>query len=416
MAAPERAVASTPLAPLGPGMAALTLALLLGLQPIATDLVLPALPALATDLNASMPTVQLTMSALILAFGLAQLVWGPVADRVGRRPVLLAALALFALATVGATLANQVAQVVGWRVAQGASLAAVVVCGRAMVRDLYEPVEGAMVMARALGGLGLIAISSPVLGGLLVATWGWRASLAAMGVIAAIVGLFVFWRVPESRRPPPVTTSFPAPLWRQAGAVLRHPGFRAWTLLVACSYGGIFTFLAASGFVLIGQLGLSPAAAGLWMATPSTAYIVGTLICRRWIPVLGLASAARRASWFSLAAALGMLLTAIFEWNHAPLVMAPMWLYGLGHGVINPCGQTGAMAAFPRAAGLAAAMSGFMAAAAAFAIGLWLGQALDPGAGQVMRVFAATIAACALAVFALAHTLVHRDGGRLQAG
>ena len=88
--------------------AALVLTLLMGLQPLTTDLMLPALPALAADLHASMAPVQLTMAALILGFGLAQLVWGPVADRVGRRPVLLLGLALYALASVGAALAGHV--------------------------------------------------------------------------------------------------------------------------------------------------------------------------------------------------------------------------------------------------------------------------------------------------------------------
>ena len=130
--------------------AAGVLALLMGLQPITTDLMLPALPALAADLHAPMAPVQLTMSALILAFGLAQLVWGPVADRVGRRPVLLLGLALYTLASLGAAQAGSVMAVVVWRALQGAAMSAAVVCARAMVRDLYEPQEGAMVMARAL--------------------------------------------------------------------------------------------------------------------------------------------------------------------------------------------------------------------------------------------------------------------------
>ena len=141
--------------------AALVLTLLMGLQPLTTDLMLPALPALAADLHASMAPVQLTMAALILGFGLAQLGWGPVADRVGRRPVLLRGLALYALASVGAALSDQVMAVVAWRAVQGAAMSAAVVCARAMVRDLYEPREGAMVMARALTGLGLVAIVSP---------------------------------------------------------------------------------------------------------------------------------------------------------------------------------------------------------------------------------------------------------------
>lgn len=389
-----------------PVFASFVLALLMGLQPITTDLMLPALPALGSDLQAPMAAVQLTMSALILAFGLAQLVWGPVADRVGRRPVLLSALALYALASLGASLASHVAQVVGWRAAQGAAMSAVVVCGRAMVRDLYEPQQGAMVMARALTGLGLVAIASPVVGGALVTAWGWRAAVAAMGVAALAVGLLVAWRVPESARALRPDATRLGPLLRQAGAVLAHPSFRAWSLLVGCSYGGIFIFLASSGFVLIKVLGLGTGVAGAVMATTSVGYIGGTLLCRRWIPRLGLAGATLRASRFTMAAAVALAVLAITDARHVLAVMLPMWLFALGHGVNNPCGQTGSVAPFPQAAGLASALSGFVTAVVAFGIGLWLGHALD---GSV-RPFATGLLVCALGSLTVAWTLVRRLG------
>jgi len=394
-----------------PAFASFVLAMLMGLQPITTDLMLPALPAMAADLAAPMTAVQLTMSALILAFGLAQLVWGPVADRFGRRPVLLCALALYAVASLGATFAGHVAQVVGWRAAQGAAMSAVVVCGRAMVRDLYEPHQGAMVMARALTGLGLVAIASPIVGGLLVSHIGWRAAVAAMGVAGLLVTAVIALRVPESARALRRDATHPGPLLRQARAVLSHPGFRAWSLLVACSYGGIFVFLAASGFVLIRVLGLGVPLAGAVMSTSSVAYISGTLLCRRWIPRHGLAGASLRASRFTMAAALALALLAITDDRHVLAVMLPVWLFALGHGVNNPCGQTGSVAAFPHAAGLTSAMSGFVTAIAAFGIGLWLGHALD----GTVRPFALTMLACALGSLLMTWTLVRRHGERLSA-
>lgn len=392
------------------GFAALVLALLLGLQPVTTDLMLPALPALAADLQAGMAPVQLTMSALILAFGLAQLVWGPVADRVGRRPVLLLGLGLYALASLGAALAGSVMAVVVWRALQGAAMSAAVVCARAMVRDLYEPQEGGMVMARALTGLGALAIASPLLGGVLVHQFGWRAAVGAMGVVGAAIGLFIALRVPETaqhRRPEATQIG---PLLRQIGHTLGHPGFRAWAALVSCSYAGLYVFLAGSGFVLIGVLKLAPSAAGAVMSTCSIAYIAGTLLCRRWIPRLGLAGAVGRGAWFTLAACVAMVMLA---GNHHPsvlAVMAPVWLYALGHGIHMPCGQAGAVGPFPQAAGLASALAGFVTAAAAFGIGLWLGRALD----GTVRPFALGMAGAALLTVAVAWTLVRRHGERLK--
>ena len=410
MPAPTAAAGAAPAARLSPGFAALVLALLMGLQPITTDLMLPALPAMAADLHAGMAPVQLTMSALIMAFGLAQLVWGPVADRIGRRPVLLGGLALYTAASLGATLAGEVATVVAWRALQGAAMSAVVVCARAMVRDLYEPHEGAMVMARALTGLGLVAIASPLVAGVLVTAWGWRAAVAGMGVAGAATALFVLLRLPETapaRRPE--SMRFEA-LWAQWGRTLRHPAFRAWAVLVGCSYGGIYIFLAASGFVLIGVLGLPPTQAGAVMSTCSIAYVSGTLLCRRWIPRWGLAGAVRRAAWITTAAGLGLAALAVTDTRSVWAMMVPVWLYALGHGVHNPCGQTGAVAPFPRAAGLASALAGFVTALVAFGIGLWLGRALD----GTMRPFAIGMATAAGLTVLVARTLVRRHGERLQ--
>ena len=412
--APASAAPSAPApaaALLSPGLAALVLALLMGLQPVTTDLMLPALPALATDLRAPMAPVQLTMSATILAFGLAQLLWGPVADRVGRRPVLLAGLAMYLAASIGAALAGEVMQVVAWRVVQGAAMSAAVVCARAMVRDLYEPGEGAMVMARALSGLGLLAIASPLLGGALVAAFGWRAAVAAMAVFAAALSLFVAFKLPETalQRHPDATRL--RPLLRQIGLTLGHPAFRAWALLAGCSYVGIFVFLASAGFVLIGVLGLAPGRAGLVMCGMSSSYIAGTFLTRRWLPRLGLVRTVARGAVISLCAAAALALLAFTDQRSVWAVMLPCALYALGHGVHMPCGQVGAVAPFPKSAGLASALAGFTAAVAAFFSGLWLGQALD----GTVRPLAIGMGSAALCSALLALTLVRRDGGRLQA-
>lgn len=399
------------------GFAAGVLALLLGLQPVTTDLMLPALPALAAGLQAPMAQVQLTMSALILAFGLTQLVWGPVADRFGRRPVLLLGLVLYTVASLGAALAGSVAAVVLGRVLQGAALSAVVVCGRAMVRDLYEPQQGGMVMARALTGLGMVAIIGPLAGGALVAAFGWRAAVAAMGLVGAATGVFIALKLPETARHRRPEATQPGPVLRQISATLRHPGFRAWAALVACTYGGLFVFLAGSGFVLIGALGLPPLQAGAVMSTCAMAYIAGTLLCRRWIPPLGLAGAVGRAAWITLAACAALLLLARQADPSVLMVMAPVWLYALGHGVHMPCGQTGVVGPFPQAAGLVSALAGFAMSVMAFGIGWWLGVALAPGAtgaAGTVQAFALGMAAAALATVVVAWTLVRHHGDQLQ--
>lgn len=374
----EATAEPTPTA-IGARTAAFMLVLLLGLQPVTTDVMLVALPALSSGLQAGMAPVQLTMSALILAFGVAQLVWGPVADRYGRRPVLLAGLAIYLASAIAAAAAATIAQVVIARIVQGAAMSAAVVCARAMVRDLYLPRDGALVMARALGGLGLLAIASPLFGGLLVAHFGWRAAPGAMAAIGAVALALVGWRLPETiRQRRPDATRW-RPLVDQTRRIVAHPGFRAWAILVSCAYGGLFVYLSGSAFVLIRVLGLSAATAGALISLVSVCYIVGTLIARRWIARHGLAGAVKRAAGFSVAAGLLFLAEALLEWRHPAAVIGPMFVFALGHGVHQPCGQTAAVAPFPHAAGLASALAGFATAIVAFAVGLWLGVALEGG-------------------------------------
>jgi DHA1 family bicyclomycin/chloramphenicol resistance-like MFS transporter len=390
-----------------PQTAALALALLLGLQPVMTDLYLPALPLLARELAAPMSATQLTMSALILAFGLAQLVWGPVADRYGRRPVLLGNLSLLLLASLAATTASHIGWLIVWRAAQGATMAAAVVCARAMVRDLYEPSQGTHVMSLGLSGLGLLAICAPLCGGVLATALGWRSALAAVACFAAIVLVFVWRALPETLAARDLRALHGPTLAGNVGQVLRHPTFRAWAFLVTATYSGLFTLLAASSFAYIDVLGLTPAQYGLAMASGSLSYVLGTFFCRRWLLRMGLLGAVRRGAVFTLAGAMGMSLCA---WAPSlasvPLLLGAQWLYVFGHGIHQPCGQAAAVGPFPQMAGVASALAGCLLALTAFAVGLWLGQAMD----GTLRPMASGIAFWGVVTAAIAWTLVQRHG------
>ncbi len=392
------------LARMSHAMAALALSLLLGLQPVTTDVYLPALPMLTRALGAPMSQAQMTMSALILAFGIAQMVWGPVADRIGRRPVLLAGLSLYVAASIGCLLAGDIGALVAWRVLQGAALAAAVVCARAIVRDLFEPLEGAQVMALALSGLGVIAIIGPLLGGVAASAFGWRGALAVVASAGALTLAFVAWRVPETlpaRHPdaPPPSTLL-AEWWR----IARHPVFISWTLLVACTYGGLFTLLAASSFAYIDVLGLSPVAYGAAMATGSLSYLASTILCRRWIARHGMTGAVRRGAAFSLAGGALMAAAAGAGLHAVWAVLVPHCLFAFGHGIHQPCGQAGVVGPFPRAAGAASALAGLVLALVAFGVGRWLGVALD----GTLRPMAYTLAFWAVATCAVAWGPVQR--------
>jgi DHA1 family bicyclomycin/chloramphenicol resistance-like MFS transporter len=409
-AAPPSASPS-PSQALSPTLAALAIALLLGLQPVTTDLYLPALPLLTAELHAPMSAAQLTMSLVLLAFGFGQLLMGPLSDRFGRKPILLAGLALHTAASLGCATAPTIDTLIAFRALQGLGLAASVVCARAMVRDLYEPREGAHVMTWALTGLGVLALASPLLGGWLTAHSGWRAPLGAVAAVALLTLVFVAWRVPETCVQRDARALHPGTLARSLASVMRHPAFRAWAALVSATYGGLFLLLAGSSFVYIGVLGLSPWGYGLAMASASLSYMAATFYCRRLLARHGLAGAVRRGALFTLAGGLGMAGLALADQRELAGVLLAHWLYNFGHGIHQPCGQAGAVGPFPRMAGVASALAGFLLALVAFAVGLWLGRALDGS----LRPLGLGLAFFALATAGIAWTLVQRHGERFEA-
>lgn len=389
-----------------PGVVVLMLTLLLGIQPITTDLYLPSLPTLARELNAGVSAVQLTLSALIICFGVAQLVCGPLADRFGRRPVLLAGLALYTIASVLSALAPSIEWLIAWRALQGAAMAAAVTCGRSIVRDLFEPHEGARVMSRSLTGLGVIAMLSPLVGGMLVQWVNWHAALMVLALFGAGTLAYVAWRFEETApRLNPQATQW-RPLLRNWASVASHPAFRAWAALLSLTYGGLFLFLAGSSFVFIDVLGTSRVGYGAIMASNCVAYIAGTVLCRRLLGSRGLRGTVRVAAVFTLGGGLGMALLSLAGVIGVWAIIVPQWLFAIGHGLHQPCGQVGAVGPFPEKAGTAAALSGFVMMLTSFAVGLWLGQNLN---GTVYPLTLG-MGAFSCGVALVAWTLVQRHG------
>lgn len=408
MSVPSAAIGPQQAQAVPPGLAILVLALLLSIQPVTTDLYLPALPALTRGLGASVASAQLTLSALLLAFGCSQLVWGPLSDRYGRRPVLLAGLALYALASLGAVLAPSMDLLVAWRTAQGLAMGAVVMCARAIVRDLYTPLAGARAMSKAFTGLGLVACLCAPLGSLLTEWLGWRAALLVLTAYAVATLAVVALRLPETlgRRNPQALR--PATLVATWALVLRTPTFWAFSLLTTASYGGLFTFLAASSFVYLEVLGTSRTQYGLTLLSTAAAYLLGTLLCRRLLARHGLKRTVAIAGLLSASGGLLMLLAAALGWHSVAALLPPFYLFMLGHGIHQPCGQSGAVGPFPQAAGVASALNGFMMMLAAFAIGRWLGWALDGSVWPLVH----GVALWSVLLAAIAWTLVQRHAPR----
>jgi DHA1 family bicyclomycin/chloramphenicol resistance-like MFS transporter len=233
-------------------------------------------------------------------------------------------------------------------------------------------------MSQALTGLGVIACACAPLGGLLTDHWGWRPALMVLALFGLVTWVLLALKFKETLAQANPRALEPVALIKAWGVILRNPTFRAYCALSSASYLGLFTFLAASSFVFVRQFGLSKTHYGLLMLSMSFSYIVGTFICRWLLLRMSVQKCVALASCFTLTGGISLTVLAYAgqdQSGYGPwAVMGPVYLFMLAHGVHQPCGQSGAVAPFPRMAGTASALNGFLMMLGAFFMGGWLGS------------------------------------------
>jgi DHA1 family bicyclomycin/chloramphenicol resistance-like MFS transporter len=392
------------------GMSAATvIALTAGLsmlQPLSTDAYLPALPAIAAHFDASVATVQWTLSVFVAVFGLWQLVAGPLTDRYGRYPLVALGAAVYAVASVMCMLAPSMTVLIAGRALQALGACSCLVGARGFVRDLYTPSEGARMLAGAATIMSFAPLLGPIIGAQLASAYGWRAPFGLLVAFSVALAAFAALRLKETNRHRNPHALAPGPMLRTYWQVLRSPAFRAYTLSSAATYGGLFAFISGSSFVLMRTLGLSATAYAFSFSTMVAGYLLGTLVCRRLLPRHGMQRTVAAGASLQAVAGSAMALLALLG-VHVPMaITAPMFFYGIAHGIVQPPSQSGAVAPFPHNAGAAAALLGVTMMLIAAGVGAWIGASYD---GTVYPL-TLTIAACSLATAAIAFTLVRRHG------
>ncbi|MFN3685451.1 multidrug effflux MFS transporter [Salinarimonas sp.] len=374
-----------------------TLALLTALGPLSTDMYLPALPTIAQALDASVPATQFTLSAFLIGFACGQFLYGPVSDRVGRRPALAFGLLLFVAATIACALAPSIEVLSAARFLQALGASGPIVLARAIVRDLYEGPRAGRELSRMGTIMGLVPAIAPVLGGLVYQATGWRALFLAIGVFGAILAAVALAGLPETlRRRDPTPLSARAIL-RGFSGLMGHAGYRLAVALTAITYAGLFAFISGSSFVLQGVYGLDPLAYGLSFAFVVCGYIAGTVIAQIVVPRRGLAGTIRLGTAALAIGGCAMLALVLAGPPSSLALTVPMALYGMGVGLTMPQAVASAMQPFPDRAGAASSLLGIvqMSLAALVGIGVGWAIALTPIA------LPAAIAALGLAALAL---------------
>lgn len=375
----------------------LLLMLLTALGEISTQLLIPALGALERGLHAAPGSSLLALSLFVAAFGLGQLLLGPLSDRLGRRPVLLAGLSLYLLASLGMLLAENIQMLIAARVLQGFGACAALVLARAIVRDVWQA-EAGPALALTVLGMFVAIVLSPLLGGLLTQYGGWRAPLVASLVLGGVALLAVLGSYREShwQRDP------------QAGRLSRLAGdywdllgsCRALALTIAMTYGAMFVVVAGSSAVYIGLLGLSAAQYGMTFAAIVSGLLGGALFTLRNVQRLGPQRVVAIGVALVLAgAALSLAIYVLFGLSLLGLSL-PQVLVTLGGGMLLPAAVAGAVIPNPQRAGLAAGLMGFAQMSGATVSGLLLAW-LQDGSAWPMVALQALFAALAFTGFHL---------------
>lgn len=323
-----------------------------------SDLYLPALPAIRSALGATDAQTQLTLSAFAVGFGVAQLGYGPFSDRFGRRPVLLTGLALFMLGSIASMLATSIELLVAARFFQGVGACSGPVIGRAIVRDVFDPVRGARAIAQIMMLVVLIPMFGPLVGGYLTVWFDWRANFALMLVYGLALWVATWTVLAESNRhPEPSATNF-LQLVRNARMIFSHRTFFAYAVCFTITYTGLFFFLSASAFVLIEVLGVRPQDYGLWFIIVVAGNFVGSFVCARLTRHMALARVLGIGTAFTAGGGALMFAFAAGGVAHPLAVVGPMALYLFGLALINPVCLAAAVAPFPKIAGTASALLG----------------------------------------------------------
>lgn len=383
-----------------------TSALLIGavaLGPISTDLYLPSVPALGRDLGADVAATQLTLSVFLIGFALAQIPVGPMSDRFGRRPVLLAGVALYIVASLACAFAASIEVLIVARAIQAMGACAGVVLGRAIVRDIYGRDRAARMLAYIGSAMALAPAIGPIVGGMVQAWLGWRWNFGLLAACGAILLAAAWRRLAETNAWPDPRALSATRIIANYGALLANRVYLGFALAVAFGYAGLFAFISGSSFVLIETLGVPVESFGFHFAAVVAGYIAGTQIAGRLTLRLGIERMVPIGCAFSLVGGGAMVLLVLGglaardRWG-AVAVVAPMVCYTVGIGVVMPNAQAGAIGPFPRMAGTASALMGFLQMAIAALFGILFGQIHD-GTALPMAALIAIAAAATLASF-----------------
>jgi DHA1 family bicyclomycin/chloramphenicol resistance-like MFS transporter len=331
-----------------------------GISSLSLNILVPALPGLAAKLAADPASVQLAVSLYLMGLAAAQLVFGPLSDRFGRRPVVIAGLALATVASTAAIFAASIASLVIARIAQSLGASTGQTIGRAIIRDLYDREHAASMIGLVTSVVVLMPMVAPLIGGILDTLFGWEAIFAFAAIVSFSVFAWAVLELPETRNvslAPGAGRHFRA----DVAALASSPRFFGYALCAGLGSAPFFSFLGGAPHVVVTMLGRTSAEYGLWFFLPSIGFMAGNFAVARLTARFGIDP----LIWWGIALTIvGCLLNvlvyvALPGWEMATIFL-PQIIIGVGNGLLLPTAIAGAVSIRPQIAGAASGVTGFI--------------------------------------------------------
>jgi DHA1 family bicyclomycin/chloramphenicol resistance-like MFS transporter len=337
--------------------------------------------------------VQLTLSIFMIAFAVSQLVYGPISDQFGRRPVLLGGMSLYLVACIGCAMASSIETLIFARFLQALGACSGPVVARAIVRDVFGRERSAKVMAYMGTAMALAPVLGPIAGGFLQVWFGWQANFAVMAALGglSLVGVLLLLRETNINRD--AGAAKPSRVLRNYGGLARDRGYIGYVLCSAFAFCGLFSFISASSFVFIGLLGLAPNIYGMCFAAVAGGFMVGTFFAGRLTTRLGIDPLVRIGTAVTMAAGSLMIVLMWVGFLSVGSILIPMIAFMVGFGLLHPNAMAGAIGPHASRAGAASALLGFVQLGSAALVGVAVGHTLGNSAmPMVLAIFLSGVA------------------------
>ena len=349
-----------------------TLILLAGISALGMNVFLPSLPGMAVYFEADYRLMQLSVALYLAVNAVVQIIVGPISDKVGRRPVILAGIVFFLLATLGCIMSPTAEIFLMFRMAQ-AVVAVAMVLSRAAVRDLYDADQAASMIGYVTMGMAVVPMIGPAIGGALDQAFGWTANFWLLFGMGLLILAFTYFDFGETAHKSGKTL---VAQFREYPELLRSPRFWGYSLASGLSSGSFFAYLGGAPFVGTEIYGLSTAQLGLYFSAPAVGYFAGNFLSGRYSIRIGINRMVFWGCWINgIGCALSLAL-ALAGLDNVYTFFGFMTFVGLGNGLAIPNSTAGALSVRPHLAGTASGLSG--------ALMLGLGAALSAFAGWVL--------------------------------